>query len=135
MRKLIELCLLDAGLGSVGAEKDIGRVGVHAGGDFPQFVGGFGQWRQSRAQFRDVGDGAADAARDSNVRRQDGCSSAAVADQIQHRIGEADQRLAASAIVDLPRSTFRLSTEGSTVTACVRMSQSTSLSALPADRG
>ncbi len=60
---LIELFLLDAGLGSVRTENDIGRVGPDAGRNLSQLIRRIGQRRQRRPQFADVGYRAAQPAR------------------------------------------------------------------------
>ena len=92
--ELVELCLLDAGLGGVGADKQIGLIRVYALGNLLQFLGGLGQWVQFLFQFREIGHrAAAKAAHNRYGAGQFGVFRELHRTLFEHRIGETDERL------------------------------------------
>jgi hypothetical protein len=60
----VKFCSFDAGLGGIGAGDKVVRIGMQADGHSLQFISGVGQRRQRGPEFCDVGNRAADTARD-----------------------------------------------------------------------
>jgi hypothetical protein len=128
---LIKLRPLDAGLGRIWAEYRVGVRCFNTRRNLLELIRGFRERWQRLPKERNIGDCATAAATASSAMTSEFCCSRGSS---RSKTGSANpiKGFFASAAAALLRSTLRLESDGSTVRAWARISQSTSLSAWPA---